>query len=132
GNPNSTSPTNSGSFSNGVWVGSMTALAAGSKVQVTADDRGGHSSSSNPFDVFAAGDVMLSISDSPDPVAKNSAITYTLVVFNPGPWPATDVTVSNLLPAGVTFTSATSSQGACARVGSLLTCNLGTIEATSN
>ncbi len=132
GNPMPLSPASSGNFSNGVWSGFMTVLTAGAAVQLSTDDGGGHISSGNTFDVFEAGDVSLSLSDSPDPVATNSPITYTLAVFNPGPWPATGVSLSNLLPAGVSFISATSSQGACTRAGNVIICDLDTLPAASN
>ncbi len=51
--------------------------------------------------------------DSPDPVRAGETLTYTLVVTNRGPNDATGVTVTDPLPAGVSFVSAAPSQGAC-------------------
>ena len=52
--PIAITPTNSGSFSNGIWTGSMAALEAGNGVVLWSTDGDGHSGSSNPFDVQVA------------------------------------------------------------------------------
>jgi uncharacterized repeat protein (TIGR01451 family)/uncharacterized delta-60 repeat protein len=51
-------------------------------------------------------DMSLTIIDSPDPVAVGGTLTYTLIVSNAGPATATSVRLTNTLPAGVTFVSA--------------------------
>ncbi len=132
GNPLAVSPASSGNFSNGVWMGNMTMLAIGANVQLMADDRDGHAGSGNGFDVFGAGDVSLSLSASPGPISTNSPFMYTLTVFNPGPWPATGIVLSNFLPTGVLFVSVSSSQGSCAHAGNAVACNLGTLGPNSN
>lgn len=63
---------------------------------------------------------------TPDPVAVGTNLTYTLTVTNGGPNDAPSVTVTDALPAGVTFVSATPTQGSCAG-SSTVTCSLGTI-----
>jgi len=72
-------------------------------------------------------DVDLSISetDSRDPVLVNSSFTYTLTVINNGPSPGTGVTVTDILPAGLSFNAATPTQGSCSLSNAVLTCNLG-------
>jgi uncharacterized repeat protein (TIGR01451 family) len=50
-------------------------------------------------------------SDSPDPVAAGSNITYSIFVDNEGPSTATSLTVSDTLPANVTFVSLTEAAG---------------------
>ena len=47
--------------------------------------------------------------------------------MNSGPATATGVVVTNPLPAGATFVSATASQGTCINIGSAYLCNLGTL-----
>jgi uncharacterized repeat protein (TIGR01451 family) len=68
----------------------------------------------------------LSMTDSPDPAAVGSTLTYFITVNNAGPSAATSVVVRDELPAAVTFSSAVPSQGTCSGTSSL-TCNLGTL-----
>src|SRR2546428_238396 len=55
--------------------------------------------------VSPSADVGVTKSDSPDPVAVGWNVTYTIVVTNHGPSSATAVTLTDPLPAGVTFVS---------------------------
>jgi uncharacterized repeat protein (TIGR01451 family) len=70
-------------------------------------------------------DLSISKSDSPDPIFAGRELTYTLTVSNGGPADATGVTVTDTLPPGVTFNSASASQGSCSQAGGTVTCNLG-------
>ena len=54
-----------------------------------------------------------------------------MVVTNNGPNSATGVTVADPVPAGMTFVSATSSQGTCTG-GALVSCPLGTMNVGSS
>jgi uncharacterized repeat protein (TIGR01451 family) len=49
----------------------------------------------------------LTKTDGPDPVLVNGTLTYTLTVFNIGPNAAEDVLLTDTLPSGVAFVSAT-------------------------
>jgi len=74
----------------------------------------------------AQADLEISKADSPDPVTVGDNLTYTITVTNRGPDPATNVVVTDTLPSGVTFVSA--SPG-CVHSAGVVTCNLGTIPA---
>ena len=58
-------------------------------------------------------DLSVTKSDSPDPVASGGNITYSIVVTNNGPGSATNVTLTDQLPAGTTFVSCVASLGSC-------------------
>jgi uncharacterized repeat protein (TIGR01451 family) len=72
-------------------------------------------------------DLSLTISDAPDPVTGLQPLTYTLVVANAGPAPATNVTVLNTLPAAALFQSAGGSGWSCAEAGGTVTCKRATL-----
>ncbi len=77
-------------------------------------------------------DLRLIKSDSPDPVVEKTDLAYTIQISNlggpvPGTADATNVTVTDTLPNGITFVSATSASGTCNRAGQTVTCDLGTI-----
>ena len=57
--------------------------------------------------VQARADLSITKTDSPDPVTAGKNLTYTVQVTNGGPSTASAVTVTDTLPAGVTFVSAT-------------------------
>jgi uncharacterized repeat protein (TIGR01451 family) len=74
-------------------------------------------------------DLVLTKTDSADPVAQNANLTYTIRVNNAGAGDATAVTVTDTLPSQVDYVSATPSQGTCNRAGSTVTCALGQVNA---
>ena len=65
--------------------------------------------------------------DDVDPVTAGETLTYTVTVSNAGPSDAASVVVTDTLPAGVSFVSATPDQGSCAEAAGVVTCALGTI-----
>jgi uncharacterized repeat protein (TIGR01451 family) len=73
-------------------------------------------------------DLSVTKSSSPNPATVGQNLTYTITAANAGPDTATNVTVTDPLPLGVTLVSATSSQGTCSGTLSI-TCNLGSITA---
>ncbi len=73
-----------------------------------------------------AADVAIAISGSPSSVIIGDNVTYTITVTNNSSNITTNATVTDTLPAGVTFVSSTPSQGTCSGT-STVTCNLGTI-----
>ena len=72
-------------------------------------------------------DLAIGMTALPEPVQVGDSLTYTISVTNNGPSSAQHVTVTHLLPGGVIFVSATSSQGSCSQSGSVVTGNLGTL-----
>ncbi|MFJ9825972.1 hypothetical protein ACIRSU_16590 [Streptomyces sp. NPDC101160] len=76
-------------------------------------------------------DVAIALKSSPNPVAANGNLTYTVTVKNNGPSAAENVTFDDSLPAEGEFVSASPSQGSCVvpPTGSTdtVTCKLGTL-----
>ena len=70
-------------------------------------------------------DLAIVKSASPNPVIAGNTLTYTLVATDNGPSNATGVTITDTLPAGVTYASATSSQGTVSQSGGTVTVNVG-------
>src|SRR5207244_11507651 len=73
-------------------------------------------------------DMAITKMDSPDPVSRGGTLTYHLTVTNNGtpamPATTSGVTLTDVLPAGVTFVSATPSSGTCSGTSTVV-CNLG-------
>jgi uncharacterized delta-60 repeat protein/uncharacterized repeat protein (TIGR01451 family) len=66
----------------------------------------------------AAADVSVSQTDSPDPIVTGTNLTYTITVSNAGPVAATDVVVSDTLPANTSFVSCSATgAGVCGGSG---------------
>ncbi|MGB5577945.1 MAG: choice-of-anchor Q domain-containing protein, partial [Woeseiaceae bacterium] len=68
-------------------------------------------------------DLELTMTDSPDPVVGGDPLTYTLTINNLGPGPANVVQLTDTLPAGVIFVSATPSSGTCSEAGGVVDCS---------
>ncbi|MBD5786577.1 DUF11 domain-containing protein [Cellulosimicrobium terreum] len=79
--------------------------------------------------VSSLADLSLEKTMSPDPGEAGGEIVASLVVVNDGPTAAQDVTVTDPLPSGATFVSATSDQGSCTFAAPTVTCTLGTVAA---
>jgi uncharacterized repeat protein (TIGR01451 family) len=77
--------------------------------------------------ITAQADLGLTKTDSPDPLRVNETLTYTIVVTNAGPSLATNVKVTDPLPSGVTFVSASVPHGTCAEAGGTATCDVGNL-----
>jgi uncharacterized repeat protein (TIGR01451 family) len=74
---------------------------------------------------YAASNLVINQTDNPDPVPAGGNVTYTLSVANSGTTAATGVTLSDTLPTGSTFVSATApTGGSCAQSGGVVSCSL--------
>ena len=102
---------------------SNTASVAGNEF----DPDTGNNTATESATVHPEADLAAAKADSPDPVMVGSNLTYTVTVTNNGPSDATGITLTDTLPAGVTFVLATATQGSCSESGSTLTCDLGAL-----
>jgi uncharacterized repeat protein (TIGR01451 family) len=73
-----------------------------------------------------AADLSITKAASPNPATVGNTLTYTITVTNNGPNNAAGVIVSDTLPNGVTFVSATPSQGSCNGT-TTISCGLGSL-----
>jgi uncharacterized repeat protein (TIGR01451 family) len=71
----------------------------------------------------------VSLTDTPDPVAAGTRLTYKVIVKNQGPNPASSVQLVNTLPTEVTLVN---TPAGCSVAGRVITCNLGELVAGSN
>ncbi|HEX5887485.1 MAG TPA: choice-of-anchor V domain-containing protein, partial [Pyrinomonadaceae bacterium] len=71
-------------------------------------------------------DLSLTKTASPNPGQAAAPLSYRITVTNNGPASATNVVVTDTLPGGVAFGSATATQGNCNGTGPV-NCNLGTL-----
>ena len=99
----------------------LTVAAAGAALMMLT---AGGEADASPLD---PADLSVTKSDSPDPVAEDAVLTYTLAVENAGPDPATNVVVTDDLPSQVDPVSADPSAGNCQIQGKKVECELGTI-----
>jgi len=136
------------STGNGNFTCSLGNLAAGASVTITAnytvpatttgsqtnkvtvssatsDPNPGNNTDSDTDTVTApatSADLMITKADRPDPVPTNATLAYTLTIRNSGPNTAQSVTVTDNLPAGVTFQSTSANGWNCTRSGQTVTC----------
>ena len=71
-------------------------------------------------------DLAIVKTDSVDPVAAGAQYSYTLAISNGGPEAASGVIVSDVLPASLSFVSASGSGFSCNTAGAAVNCTLGT------
>ncbi|WP_406700438.1 Calx-beta domain-containing protein [Singulisphaera sp. Ch08] len=113
-------------------------LASGSlltnEVSVTsgvADSDGTNDSASVTTQVNPASDLSVSVDASASEVGAGGPLTYTITVTNHGPSPAPGVILIDHLPANVTVTSVTVSQGESTESSGQVIGNIGTLAANA-
>jgi uncharacterized repeat protein (TIGR01451 family) len=80
----------------------------------------------------ALSDLAVTLTASPDPVNGGGQITYQAIVTNIGAVTVANVALSDVLPSGVSFISASSSSGSCLNQGGTIACNLGTLASSQS
>ncbi|MES2934763.1 MAG: IPTL-CTERM sorting domain-containing protein [Pseudomonadota bacterium] len=108
----------------GAFSGTVTNTATVSST--TADTNSANDSATASTNIAAGVDLSITKSASAGPYLAGAPITYTIVVSNAGPGSANGVTMTDVIPAGTSFVSATPSQGSCSGT-STVSCSLGTL-----
>lgn len=95
----------------------------------TQDPDPTNNSSTVSVDVAPTADLSVTKSAAPNPLDTTQPATYTITVHNDGPQTAAGTVVVDQLPAALTITAVTPSQGSCDPVGAAgtLSCALGPI-----
>jgi uncharacterized repeat protein (TIGR01451 family) len=77
-------------------------------------------------------DLSLTQNDSVDPSLAGSQLTYTIQVRNSSSALATGVLITDTMPAGASFVSASSTKGSCTRSGGIVTCRIPSLTAAAS
>ena len=132
-NANVPSNTTTGNFTFVVTVGA--AAAAGTSIVNSADvtsqttdpvASNNATTTSVLVEITGDADLSLSMTASPTPVFISSNLTYTIQIQDLGLSNTADGTLTDTIPTGATFVSASSTQGSCSG-SSTITCALGAI-----
>jgi uncharacterized repeat protein (TIGR01451 family) len=94
-------------------------------VSSPSDTSGGNNASTTNTIVSDVADLEI-VKTGPPTVVSGGQITYTITVTNNGPDDATNVVVTDVLPPGTVYVSATPTQGTCSFTTNV-DCTLGTI-----
>ena len=110
-------------------TGSLANTAAVVAPSGTIDPEVVNNSATDVDTLTPEGDLVLTKTDSADPVMPGGSLTYTLNATNDGPSDATLVTLVDTLPPGVTFVSSSPGPPACTNAGGTVTCDVGAFPA---
>jgi uncharacterized repeat protein (TIGR01451 family) len=109
-----------------VTAGVVGALINAPLVAMAGDSNGANNTASNTTNSVATlADVTIAKSHSASATTPGTDVTYTLAVSNAGPDTATGVSVSDILPAGLTFKS--SASGCTAAAPPVVTCAVSSV-----
>jgi uncharacterized repeat protein (TIGR01451 family) len=97
----------------------------------TTDPNGANNSSTAITDVSPFADLGVTKTDDADPVQPDSDLTYTVLLNNNGPSDAHSVQLSDSLPAGTTFVSASQAGGPAFTLTTPAVGGTGTVTATA-
>jgi len=92
-----------------------------------SDPNLGNNSATDTDTLTPQADLALVKSDSPDPVGSGAPLLYTIQVTNLGPSASSGMTVTDTLPAQVTFVSSSPGSPACTLASGTVTCALGAL-----
>lgn len=117
-------------FPSGLAVGPYANKVAGyiGSAQIdTSTDTSDNSPATSTVTVYEAADLSVTKTASEDPIPINGILTYTLQIDNNGPSQAISPTITDTLPAGTTFQSASGSGWSCSNAGQIVTCGAGNL-----
>lgn len=98
----------------------------------TSDPVGGNNTASFTSIATNSADIRITKATSPTAPVAGTSITYTMVVTNGGPSIAEGVAVTDVLPTGIHFVSATiDGTPGCTAAGQTVTCGLDTLNAAA-
>lgn len=115
-----------GQFTNGVWAGTNAIPISGSNFVLFAEDEEGHFGT-RPLTIDAVTDLSLTQSISTNPHVGADLVT-TFTVLNRGPGTVLNAVLTNPLPPGPLFVSATASSGSCTVSNGIVVCSLGMMQ----
>ena len=91
----------------------------------TFDPSNGNNTDTETTTVALKSDLSLTMTDSPDPIEQGETLTYILTITNNGPYTATGVILTDVIPAAITYVSAETTQGTCSETDGTVTCDIG-------
>lgn len=109
----------------GTGNGASSFPGASQKAYVSLDGASDLNLSVNPGSIVPQADLGIAKLASPEPVVSGNNLTYTLTVQNFGPDAASGAVVQDTLPAGVSYVSATASQGTVSAANNAVSVALG-------
>src|SRR5215210_7806742 len=84
----------------------------------------------SPAQAIAVADLSVTVTDQSDPVTAGNNVVYTITAHNDGPSDGFSVTLSDVMPPGTTFVSATQTSGPAFTLTEPPVGGIGTVGAT--